>query len=286
MAHLINVSNEEMDSEYNLEGYSGYDARGDKLGGIDGVIVDGDSMQPRYVVVDTGGWFSSRQFVVPAGDIREIDDDERRVHFTTLTKQTLESGQYPRYDASWWDTNDHEQFDQYERGVAQAYQPDRPETERVEHSDALYQRPAQGAQRLQLLEERLRAVTQQEQAGVVRLGKRIVERQETVYVPVREERVVIERTPVAGQPRADDQELRDGETIDVPVMRERAAVEKETVVTEEVNVRTEATERQEQVHETVRSEELVVEDPAQLVAETTVETNPDAPHRSASRPQP
>ena len=282
MPHLINVSNEEMDSEYNLEGYSGYDARGEKLGGIDGVIVDGDSMQPRYVVVDTGGWFSSRQFVVPAGDIRAIDDDERRVHFTTLTKQTLESGQYPRYDASWWDTNDHEQFDQYERGVAQAYQPDRPETERVEHSDALYQRPAAGAQRLQLLEERLRAVTQQEQAGVVRLGKRIVERQETVNVPVREERVVIERTPVAGQPRADDQELRDGETIEVPVMRERAAVEKETVVTEEVNVRTEATERQEQVHETVRSEELVVEDPAQLVAET----NPDAPHRSASRPQP
>ncbi len=285
MPHLINVSNDEIDSEYNLKGFAAYDAQGEKLGDIDGVIVDGDSLQPRYVVVDTGGWFSSRQFVVPAGDIREIDDDERRVHFTTLTKQTLQSGQYPRYDASWWDTNDHEHFDQYERGVAQAYQPDRPEADRVEHSDALYQRPAAGAQRLQLLEERLRAVTQQEQAGVVRLGKRIVERQETVSVPVREERVVIERTPVQGEARGGAITGQD-ETIDVPVMRERAAVEKETVVTEEVNVRTEATERQEQVHETVRSEELVVEDPAQLVAETTVETNPDAPHRSASRPQP
>jgi len=285
MPHLINVSNEEMDSEYNLAGYSGYDAQGEKLGAIEGVIVDGDSMQPRYVVVDTGGWFSSKQFVVPAGDIREINDDERQVSFTTLTKQTLQSGQYPRYDERWWDTNDHEHFDQYERGVAQAYQPDRQETERVDHSHELYQRPAQGAQRLQLMEERLRAVTQQEQAGTVRLGKRIVEQQETVTVPVREERVIIERTPVEGQPRADDQQLRDGEMIEVPVMRERVEVEKEAVVTEEVQVRTEVAEHEEQVQETVRREELVVEDPAHLVAETNVETNPDAPQRSASRPQ-
>ena len=174
MPHLINVSNEEIDSEYNLQGYSGYDAQGDKLGAIDGVIVDGDSMQPRYVVVDTGGWLGSKQFVVPAGDIREIDDAERQVHFETLTKQTLQSGQYPRYDERWWDTNDHEHFDQYERGVARAYQPDRPESERVDYNHALYQRPRESAQRLQLLEERLRVVKLQEQAGSVRLGKRIV----------------------------------------------------------------------------------------------------------------
>ena len=281
MPHLINVSNDEIDSEYNLKGFAAYDAQGEKLGDVDGVIVDGDSLQPRYVVVDTGGWFSSKQFVVPAGDIREIDDDERRVHFKTLTKQTLQSGQYPRYDASWWDTNDHEHFDQYERGVARAYQPDRQETERVDYNADLYQRPAQGAQRLQLLEERLRAVKQQEQAGAVRLGKRIVERQETVTVPVREERVIIERTPVEGRPRADDQELHDGETIEVPVTRERVAVEKETVVAEEVNVRTEATEHEEQLQETVRTEELVVEDPAHLVTDT----HADTPQRSASRPQ-
>ncbi len=267
MPHLINISNEEVDSEYNLKGCDCYDAQGNKLGDIDGVIVDGDSMEPRYVVVDTGGWLSSKQFVVPAGDVGEIDDEERQVHFRTLTKQTLQSGQYPRYDESWWDTNDHEQFDRHEREVARAYQPDRSEAERADHSHELYQRPREGAQRLQLLEERLRAVTQQEQAGAVRLGKRIVERQETVTVPVREERVDIERTPVEGQPRADDQELRDGETIEVPVMRERVNVEKEAVVTEEVNVRTEAVERQEQVQATVRKEELVVEDEGNVVTE-------------------
>ena len=267
MPHLINLANQDIDSEYNLEGYDCYDAQGEKLGDIDGVIVDGDSMQPRYVVVDTGGWFSSKQFVVPAGDIREINDDERHVHFTSLTKQTLASGQYPRYDESWWDTNDHENFDEFERGVARAYQPDRQEVERVDYNHELYQRPAQGAQRLQLLEERLRAVKQQEQAGAVRLGKRIIERQETVNVPVREERVVIERTPVSGQATPGEITARENETIEVPVMRERVQVEKEAVVTEEVNVRTEATERQEQIQETVRKEELVVEDEGGVVAE-------------------
>ena len=267
MPHLINLANQDIESEYNLEGYDCYDAQGEKLGDIDGVIVDGASLEPRYVVVDTGGWFSSKQFVVPAGDIREIDDEARHVHFQRLTKQTLQSGQYPRYDESWWDSNDHEQFDQYERGVARAYQPERQEAERVDHSEALYQRPAAGAQRLQLLEERLRAVTQPEQAGAVRLGKRISERQETVNVPVREERVIIERTPVEGQPRADDQDLRDGETIEVPVMRERVQVEKETVVTEDVQVRTEATEHEQQVQATVRKEELVVEEEGGVVTD-------------------
>ena len=66
-------------------------------------------------------------------------------------------------------------------------------------------------------------------------------------------------------------------------MRERAEVAKETVVTEEVNVRTEATEHEEQVQETLRKEELVVEDPAHLAAGAG--TGADAPHRSASRPQ-
>ena len=47
MPHLINVSNEDVESEYNLRGYDCYDAQGEKLGDIDGVIVDVDSMERR-----------------------------------------------------------------------------------------------------------------------------------------------------------------------------------------------------------------------------------------------
>src|SRR5205085_11085098 len=52
--------------------------------------------------------------------------------------------------------------------------------------------------RLQLKAERLQVRKQAEEAGRVRVGKQVVEHTETVTVPVREERVIIERTPVGG----------------------------------------------------------------------------------------
>ena len=266
MAHLINLSNQDLDAEANLAGYDGYDTHGEKLGSIDGVIVDGDSLEPRYLVVDSGGWFTSKQFVVPAGDVREINDEDQRVYFQRLTKSTLESGQYPRYDERWWDTNAHAQFDRYEQRVAHAYQPDRPASDHVDYTSDLYQRPAAGAQRLQLLEERLRAVAQREQVGTVRLGKRITEREETVEIPLREERVVIERQPGSGE--VTDAAITDTEeTIEVPVMKERAVVDKETVVRETVAARTETTARTERVQDTVRREELDVEGDGEVITE-------------------
>ena len=121
-------------------------------------------------------------------------------------------------------------------------------------------------QSLQLREERLRVEKQPEEAGAVRLGKQVTEHTETVNVPVREERVVIERTPGSGQPAGRERTGED-QTIEVPVERERVNVGKEAVVTEEVNVRKEATERTEQVQETVRKEELDVADQSGLVSE-------------------
>jgi uncharacterized protein (TIGR02271 family) len=112
---------------------------------------------------------------------------------------------------------------------------------------------------IRLREERLRAGTAQEEAGEVELGKRVVERTETVDVPLREERVVIERHPV--NERVEGGQITDSnETIEVDLMRERAVAEKETVVTEEVEVRKEAAERTERVSDTVRKEELIVEE--------------------------
>jgi uncharacterized protein (TIGR02271 family) len=276
MAHLINLSNQDLDAEANFAGYDGYDAAGDKLGSIDGVIVDGDSLEPRYVVVDSGGWFTSKQFVVPAGDIREINDDDQRVYFRRLTKQTLDSGVYPRYDEHWWDTNAHAEFDRYEQDIAHAYQPDRPASDHVDYTADLYKRPAAGAQRLQLLEERLRAVAQREHAGTVRLGKRITEREETVEVPLREERVVIERQPGSGEVTGEAITDTD-ETIEVPVMKERAVVDKETVVRETVAARTETTARTERVQDTVRREELDVEGDGEVITEGENRNTPQTP---------
>jgi hypothetical protein len=66
----------------------------EKLGKIDDVIFDYSTGLIRYVVVDTGGWLSTKQFIVPAERLRasaKHDDD-----FTVdLTKAQVES--FPPY---------------------------------------------------------------------------------------------------------------------------------------------------------------------------------------------
>lgn len=177
----------------------------------------------------------------------EVDDDEVREE----TTRTAQRGGAPLVDA-----------DEDEVEVA-AGQP----AARAARREAQSEQPG----RLQLREERLRVEKVQEEAGEVRLGTRVVEREETVTVPLREERVVIERRAGSGEVVSDDLDARRGETIEVDVMRERVNVEKEAVVAEEVDVRKEVTERQERVSETVRREELVVEGDAGLLSrgETT-----------------
>src|SRR2546430_1384211 len=40
---------------------------GEKLGGVDGFIIDVTSGRPFYVVVDSGGWFKSKHYLLPIG---------------------------------------------------------------------------------------------------------------------------------------------------------------------------------------------------------------------------
>jgi len=265
MAKLISLP-QDTDAEYNLKGYEAKDSADNKVGKIDGVIADANSMQPRYMVVDSGGLFSSKKYVVPVGDVAQIDDDKKHVYFKTLNKSILENGKYPNYDESWMNSEQGStQFATHEREIARTYEPQRPATKEVDYNDKLY-KPAEGVQRLQLLEEHLTANKERYQADAVQVGKRVVERQETVNVPVTEERVIIERTATTGQTAGGT--IGDSKTIEVPVMKERVTVEKETNVAEEVNIRKEATQRTERVQDTVRREELDVKDGQRLVTES------------------
>lgn len=70
------------------------------LGTIDGLVIDADSQQPQYVVVDAGGWFKSRHFLVPihhtrmadGGDALMVDLTKERInHFPGFDKGEFES---------------------------------------------------------------------------------------------------------------------------------------------------------------------------------------------------
>ena len=61
---------------------------GEHLGEVDGFIVDSESGRPYYVVVDAGGWFKSKHFLLPVGHVR-LDADAEALK-ADLTRDRVE----------------------------------------------------------------------------------------------------------------------------------------------------------------------------------------------------
>jgi uncharacterized protein (TIGR02271 family) len=110
---------------------------------------------------------------------------------------------------------------------------------------------------IELREEELRAEKRRVEAGEVRLRKEVVEEQKNIDVPVTREEVVVERHSVAGRPAGGD--IGKEEEIRIPVMEEQVRVEKTPVVREEINLKKRQVQDTEQVSETVRREEAWVD---------------------------
>jgi hypothetical protein len=80
-----------------IRGASLYGLNDEKLGKIDDVIFDHSSGDIRYVVVDTGGWLSTKKFLVPAEKLRA--STEHKDDFASdLTKERIED--FPAYKES------------------------------------------------------------------------------------------------------------------------------------------------------------------------------------------
>src|SRR5581483_1561342 len=71
-------------------------ADGDKLGKVDGFVVDVNSGRPYYVCVDAGGWFKSKHYLLPVGHA-QIDEDGDAI-VTDLTREHVKN--FPGFDKS------------------------------------------------------------------------------------------------------------------------------------------------------------------------------------------
>ena len=80
-----------------VRGASVYGSGDDKLGKIDDVIFDHASADIRYVVIDTGGWLSSKKFIVPADQLRASAQHEGDYQ-APLDKAQIEK--FPPYNES------------------------------------------------------------------------------------------------------------------------------------------------------------------------------------------
>ena len=93
-----------------------------KLGQIDGFIVDGGSGRVYYTVIDSGGWFSSRRVLLPAG--HATVDRAGRALVVDITKDTL--SQYPEFDANRFQAFSDDDLRGFERRMDAACCPDEP----------------------------------------------------------------------------------------------------------------------------------------------------------------
>lgn len=217
-----------------------YAMNGDKLGSIQGALVDDTTGRIRYFIVDVGGWFTSKEVIIPAG-LARIDNDS--VYFDSLTKGQVEAMENydPNYNYNYEEqtVRDKTVFNQGEKPLA------------------LTEKEYNAPNTLELLEERLSVNKERIVAGLLQVGKHVVSENRTVNVDLQEEQAHIQRNAVN---RPTDRVIGDdaGKTVEVQLEAERANVSKQTFVTEEVNVDKVAQTRTETINETVRREELDV----------------------------
>ena len=134
--------------------------------------------------------------------------------------------------------------------------------------------------RLPVVEEELTATKRGVERGAVRVETHVIEREETLSVPVSEERVHIERVAVDREATAADLGL-EGKTIDVPLYGEEVEMGKRARVVEEVAISKDVVQETRQVSGTVRREDVEVIDTTVSATETTTgmvpgtQTDPD-----------
>ena len=118
------------------------------------------------------------------------------------------------------------------------------------------------------MEEELTATVRQQEAGAVRIEKDVIEEERTLEVPVTEERIRVERRVVDRAATAADAGAFEETVIEVPLRSETVDIQKQARVAEEVVISKDAVQRTEQVRDTVRREEVYVDEDATLIDES------------------
>ena len=99
-----------------IRGAKIYGRSDEKLGTIDDVIFEHSTGEIKYAVVDAGGWFSSKKFLIPAYRLHTSADRENAFS-VNLDKAQIES--LPRYNETDLAAQDH--WQNYERRYSDAW---------------------------------------------------------------------------------------------------------------------------------------------------------------------
>jgi len=263
------------------------DNDGGKIGKIDEIYLDQETNEPEWAVVTTG-LFGTKQSFVPIGDATATGDGVRVPYEKSQVKDAPRidpdgalsheeerelyrhygrdyegtSGSGMRSDTTTTDTTttDRDVLES-DRDTATTGQTDRDfageqggpgrDTSGPNTDDAMTRS-----------EEELRVGTTEREAGRVRLRKYVVEDEVTETVPVRREEVRVEREPItdANAGAALDGPAISEEEHEVVLHEEEVVAEKRAVPKERIRLDKDVETSEETVSETVRSEQVDVDD--------------------------
>jgi hypothetical protein len=96
------------------------DQAGEKLGKLEGFIIDVDSARPYYVVVNAATWFRSKHVLIPIGHV-EIDYDSR-VLISDLAKGRVK--RFPGFDLDTFPQLTQADLDRLAQEIGRACCPD------------------------------------------------------------------------------------------------------------------------------------------------------------------
>ena len=119
--------------------------------------------------------------------------------------------------------------------------------------------------RIPLAREEFTATTRPVREGTVRISKRVVTEDQVLEVPVTEEEIRVERRIVERPGDGSAAEAYEQIIIEVPLYRDRVDVQRRTRVSDEVIVTKQVSQRTERFRDTVRREEVFVDDNANVV---------------------
>jgi len=233
------------DSTQIMTGDEVFGSDGDKLGTV-------AEVQPSYIVVEKGFFFPT-DYYIPMSAIASVASSQ--VYLNVAKDAALNSGWDTLPDAVPAATPGTETIitDVDRSTIDQTIDADRMTAARVSEDDEI---------RIPVREEELTATVREQDAGAVRIEKRVVAEDRVLEVPITEERIRVERR-VADRPAdATDIGAFEETVIDVPLRTETVDLQKQARVAEEVVVSKEAVQRTEQVRGTVRREEVFVDEDA------------------------
>jgi uncharacterized protein (TIGR02271 family) len=223
------------------EGRTMVDRDGGRIGPIDAIYLDDQTEEPQWVLVNTG-LFGTKASFVPLAQATEDDGDVRVPYDKQLVKDA------PRIDP------DGHLSEAEERQLWRHYGLDYDRTTR--------RRGPAPDDAMTRSEEELRVGTAQRERGRVRLRKYVTTEQVQQTLPVRRERVRVEREPITDanvDAATSGPDLSEAEH-EVILREEEPVVEKRVVPRERVRLGKETVTGEERVAEELRKEQIEVHD--------------------------